>query len=520
MSSIVKKGRKSNLLKDVINNNIEDIPDAVCKIINKRGRKSKSNILDNINNMNDNINIINIENNKFVKFDNGFENNNTDIDKEEVENIDKPKLWLDKYKPKKISEIIGNKEEINKLREWLVNYNTSKYHTVIITGSHGIGKNIIVDLVLKDLNYQIKNINTTILKNKNIIFELIHSCTKVKNVYDYLNKKEKIKYAIVINDTESISLLSEKENILELFRLNTENKYFPIIFISNLQHSKLINNFKKMSLNINLVKPSIDEIKEYIKYICNNESIQIEDDRTYNNIILFSQYDIRRLLYILQDLYYTYNDKIITYKMFKEFKELSQKKNIDIELYSIAKQLLNKYKNINNCLELYESEKVLLPLTIYENYYKKIFKQKLNDKLLLSIMAEVSESVSIGNDIETNIYAEQNWYLQMIHGYYTCVNPSYIINKHNNKSNEHINYDVVFSADINKTSSKNINKKKNIYSLQLKFKNKCIDDILYINKIFYELNKTKKTDILEEIKNEYNLEDKNINIALKIDKTK
>ena len=493
------------------------IENTTPKILNKRGRKSKLNILSNINNTNDKMNIINIENNKSIEFDDEFDYD--EIDNINIEDMNKSKLWIDKYKPKKISDIIGNKDEINRLREWLLNYNTSKYHTVIITGSHGIGKDIIVNLVLKDLNYKIKNINTTILKNKNIIVELIHTCTKVKNVYDYLNKKEKINYAIVINDTESISLLSEKENILELFRLNSENKYFPIIFISNLQHSKLINNFKKMSLNINLVKPSINEIKEFMIYICKNENMYIDDDKTHNNIILFSQSDIRRLIFILQDLYYTYDNKLITYKMFKEFKELSQKKNIDIELYSIAKQLLDKYKNINNCLELYETEKVLLPLTIYENYYKKIFKQKLNDKLLLSIMSEVSESVSIGNDIETNIYAEQNWYLQMIHGYYTCANPSYIINKNNSKLNEHINYDVVFSADINKTSSKNINKKKNIYSLQLKFKNKCIDDILYINKIFYELNRKKKIDILDKIKNDYNLEDKNINIILKIDKT-
>lgn len=526
----------NNYLFKIMKNNFNI---RIMQEIKKRGRKPKltSDKIDNISNSNISDRI-NVENNKYIYIDDDDIVNNND------DKLEESHLWLDKYKPKYISEIIGHKDEINILKEWLINFESSKYNSVIISSKHGIGKTIIIELLLKELNYNIKYVNINLLKNKNIISELINTCyikkLTIKN--KFLNKKDEsiqvlsdvgklktnivnnsvnnivdIRYAIVINDTENLTLSSEKENIIKLLKLNTK-KIFPIIFISNLQHSKLINSLKKVSLNIILNKPKIDDMKILIKRICDNENLKIEN-KLYNNIITYCQFDIRRLIVILQDLFNTYGSNIITEEIFLNFIALSDKKNIGIELYTLTRELLNRYKNINHCLELYESEKVLLPLTIYENYYKKIFKQKIDNKKLLSIIADISNSISIGNEIETNIYSEQNWYLQIIHGFYTCVTTSYIINSIDNNINIPVSYDLIFSADLNKTSTKNINKKKNIFTLQNKFNNNCINDILYINKIFYELIKLKKNKILKDIKKSYNLIDKNILVALKIDKT-
>ena len=428
-------------------------------------------------------------------------------------------IWLNKYQPTSLNEIIGNKEQINKIKKWLLNYENSTNHATVISGGHGVGKNLIVKLALQETGYQIKNIYSTNLKNKNIVSEIIHSCAKTKNVYTSFDNSINKKYAIVIDDTESITLTSEKENLIELFKLNAQHKYFPLIFISNLQHSKLINNLKKMSLEITVYAPNIDQIKDYIIYICKKESMIITDDKIYHQIIKFCQSDLRRLIFVLQDLYYTYNHKAITSEMFKEYVQMSQKKDIDVGLYYAAKNLLDNYRNINECLQLYETEKVLLPLTIYENYYRKIFKQKLSHHQTLKIMSDLTNSVSIGDVIETNIYSDQNWFLQNIHGFYTCVDTSYTINQIDKQSKQKLDYDLVFSADLNKTSSKNINKKKNIITLQSKFKNKNIEDVLYINKILFELDKNKNVTLLKNLKEAYSLDNKNIQTALKIDKT-
>jgi len=500
-----KRGRKPKVIQDT---------DVVSKkkTNKEKTNKEKSKKIDN----NDFINTkIDIELSKELDLsignitDNALEN--TDI----ISNI-----WLNKYQPKTLNGIIGNRDQILKIKKWLSNYESSPFHAAVISGGHGIGKNLIVKLALSELGYQIKNMYSTSLKNKNIVSEIIHSCAKTKNVFTSFNQSNNQKYAIVIDDTESITLRSEKNNLLELFKFNAEHKYFPIIFISNLQHSKLINNLKKLSLEITLYPPQIEVLKDYITNICKKESMIITDIKIYYHIIKFCQSDIRRLLFVLQDLYYTYNKKPITIEMFKEYIQLSQKKDIDVGLYYAAKNLLDNYKNINDCIQLYDTVKVLLPLTIYENYYRKIFKQNMHPTNILKIMANLTNSVSIGDVIETNIYSDQNWYLQNIHGFYTCADTSYIINKTVETDNKQIlDYELVFSADLNKFSSKNINKKKNIVVLQSKFKNKNIDDILYINKIFFELERNKQTPIIKSLKESYNIDSKCIQIALKIDKT-
>jgi hypothetical protein len=289
--------------------------------------------------------------------------------------------------------------------------------------------------------------------------------------------------------------------------------------INRLFIDPFINNLKKVCLDITLYPPSHDELKNFMLSICLKENFKILDDKIYYNIIKFSQSDIRRLIFILQDLYYTYGKQNITYDMYKEYQQLSQKKDIDIGIYLAAKNLLDNYSTMNDCLLLYETEKVLLPLTIYENYYRKLFKQKLSNSTTLSTMAEVTNSISNGDVIETNIYSDQNWFLQNIHGFYTCVDTSYIMSLVEPQKKEKLDYNLVFSADFNKTSSKNINKKKNILFIQSKFKNKNINDVLYINKILYELEQIKQNNKLKAIKKAYNLDTKIIQVCLKIDKT-
>ena len=75
-------------------------------------------------------------------------------------------------------------------------------------------------------------------------------------------------------------------------------------------------------------------------------------------------------------------------------------------------------------------------------------------------LKNVTDSISKGDVIETNIYTDQNWFLHEIHGFYKCARTSYHINKHKPtfKKSSIPYYDMKFSSDLNQTSLKNINK--------------------------------------------------------------
>ena len=305
-----------------------------------------------------------------------------------------------------------------------------------------------------------------------------------------------------------------------MYKENNIKKYFPLIFITNTQHNKLICDIKKNSKTYNFVKPNNKNLFTLLEKIEKKENFKI-DRKAIDELFDFCQYDYRRFLIVLQDIYFTYNSKTIKAKKIKEFIENNNKKNQEISLFDATKYALEKYSNFNMLQELYLNEKVLLPLMIHENYLKFMFlnyKCKNND-IFMKIMKNVSDSISWGDVIETSIYTDQNWFLQEnIHAFYTTINTSYYLNKYNTTSK--LNSPLIsFSSDLNKTSLKNINR-KNILTLKKSIMNKNLDDLIFINKLITNLVVNKKFDEIKKIREEYNLSIKDIEIILKLNKMK
>jgi len=199
--------------------------------------------------------------------------------------------------------------------------------------------------------------------------------------------------------------------------------------------------------------------------------------------------------------------------MFEQYINDTCGKNQDIDLFTSARFLLTQYENIDKCMKLYEIEKVLLPLTIHQNYIKILLNNY--DDNTNKYIDIISDAFSTGDIIENYIYGEQNWDLQEVHGYYTCILPSYIMNK--NTSKKYVQLD--FSSDLNKTSIKNINK-KNIINASKCFNKMDIYDYININKIFMFLIMSEHIQKMIDMIKNYHPSMEDIESILKIDKMK
>jgi replication factor C subunit 1 len=434
-------------------------------------------------------------------------------------------LWINKYCPKNINQVIGNSNEINQFKKWITSINSHKNQSIIISGNQGIGKTLIIKLILEEFNYIVKIINPNEIKDHRCYDDLNDYYNfSMNSIYAKINfnNNQNKKIAIVFDETENITLTSEKKYIMDVYKENNKYKCFPLIFISNNQHSKLLYDLKKGCDEIIFKLPNNNELILLINNIIKNENIIINDNNIYDKIISFSQYDIRRLINILQELSFHIIDNIINNDIVDEFIEKSRYKNISIGLFDATFNILNNYLEYDKIIKLYESEKVLLPLMIQENYIKKMLsKSKNNINDIIDNIVNISDSISIGDNIETSIYTDQNWYLQNIHGFFTCVNTSYWINKYENKYTISHN-DIKFSADLNKTSLKNINR-KNINNLSKIITNKSIEEILMLNRICNSIldnpHKSSNQNLINILNGYKNISIKDIELCLKIDKT-
>ena len=432
-------------------------------------------------------------------------------------------LWVNKYRPTSLSQIVGHKLQIKKIKDWVNSLKLKqKNNAIIISGNHGIGKTLTVKLILEEIGYIVRIINPSEIKDFRNLDDFDEYYHQENSIISKLNfyKDKNNKIALIFDETENISLTSEKKYIMDIYKENNKTNSFPLVFISNNQHSKLLNDLKKNCEEIRFVSPSSVEIKALIKSISTQENFLIEDtEDIYDKIINFSQFDIRRLINILQELSF-HHKSITTLSSLDEFFKKSREKNIDVGLYEATEKILNKYLDYENIFKLYESEKVLLPLMIHEHYIKKVLnKSKQSWNKIIYSLVKISDSISRGDNIETSIYTDQNWYLQNIHGFYSCLNTSFWINRYNS------NYflpasKMKFSSDLNKTSLKNINR-KNIHNLSKIISNKSIEEIIFINQLANNFIKTgmekELITILQNYKKDITV--KELELFLKIDKT-
>ncbi len=461
--------------------------------------------------------------------------------------------WIDKYKPTKISELSTNIQAVNSIKTWLINYDKAKSEALskssgkekkkqnenpedqdeeqeqkskrgkksihkscmIVSGNHGIGKTITVNIILQELGYTVIYLDVNILKNSTNIEDTIKKLLRQTNILKLLEDKSKNKYAIVVDELEGISGSAEKTSLIALQRLNDQNWYCPVIFISNNQHNKFVSDIKKASLEIKMWPPFDSEIEKILLKISKAEGLQIKHKSVANKIIRHSQYDIRRLIYTLEDIKNAYGNNVILPETIEEYCSMSSKKDVDIDLYKATNELIYEYKTIDDCLRLFETEKVLLPLMIQQNYTATILANNKQEKRRQKVITKISDLLSTGDVIENYIYGDQNWEMEDIHGFYTCAATSYYLSE--NLGTTPIKPKLVFATDLNKTSIKRINK-KNIINADKCFNNMNIDDYVYLSKLVkHFISKNKIEECVKLLKN-YNIKLEHIESLLKIDK--
>lgn len=512
--------------------------------------------------------------------------------------------WLEKYRPRKSEDILGDKFYVKHINLFLDQFSeaniakakadaakplpkatkvagprgkkvaigskappvkkatTTKAKSLLmnpnlfIVGKNGVGKTMIVDILLQENGFEKISINlSNVVPTKKIkksqkgepvksqkaptgssrSVDIVYSSvagnrstqTKIdeNGVKTYLNYV-RTKSALVFDDISTISNPKEKESIKALIKMNNKYRKFPIIIISNTKHNRLVNEINKMvgynvmdtdgkinkaSNQIKMHPPDSHDLETFVKHICKTEKIQLVDDQEeerciFEEIILNSQRDIRKLVYSLEELKMLYEEDSgickLNHEKLKRYQESAKMKDIDPNIYEATDLLLNTYAGISESITLYSEERATIPLMVHENYPLNI---KLNYSGLsalkqMDLICEISKNISESDKIDGIIYSHQCWNLQSIHGFYGCVMPSYHINKIPNKSRIKEIDRYVYAQDYTKTSTRKINNKvirqsrENIY-----LKKMLTNDFLHITNILKKLLANQEYDVVLEI---------------------
>lgn len=214
-------------------------------------------------------------------------------------------------------------EEENNENSGKIKNNSIDKSCAIITGNHGVGKSAFVYTILEQKNYDIQVINFEKINQKKNINEFIERTMKGVDIYQsIINKKPTKEKAIVVDNVEIISSPNEKLFITNILKQNEIEWNFPIIFICNNKHNKLINFIKKSSYEIELFSPTVESLMNVVARICLHEKIIFTGEDLYRDLIEHSRRDLRLLLTNLQTIKQIFGKKYLVKKNFKNLLKL------------------------------------------------------------------------------------------------------------------------------------------------------------------------------------------------------
>ena len=190
--------------------------------------------------------------------------------------------YLEKYKPSNSSEIIGHKKIIEEvLKKWLINWNYESKKSLLLSGSCGIGKTLIIELLLKELHF-----NDTLFSGEDYDKNYIE--TFIQTPLTLFNNKKNILFIDNLNYYNNTDI--------SFFVSCIKKTKIPVLFISNDAYNQTIKPLINYCINVKLTNPNNNEIFYGIKKLI---KIQLKDNEIMD-LIQNSNNDIRNILIQLE----------------------------------------------------------------------------------------------------------------------------------------------------------------------------------------------------------------------------
>ena len=187
--------------------------------------------------------------------------------------------WIDKYKPKKLKEYLGNLSELVKIKDWLKHWNRKKSKSMIIFGPTGSGKTTLAYVVAKRFKYNVVELNSSDIRTAKHLkkFKLLAETDSpfTKNL-------------ILIDDIE----VSQDQGFIKFVGEILQSTQNPIILTCADKYERKVSTIKRKCSSIELQYPSKPELTTFLVSIIKKEK-RILNKKILNELLDNSKGDTR-----------------------------------------------------------------------------------------------------------------------------------------------------------------------------------------------------------------------------------
>uniref|UniRef100_A0A2S2NZI3 Replication factor C subunit 1 n=1 Tax=Schizaphis graminum TaxID=13262 RepID=A0A2S2NZI3_SCHGA len=366
-----------------------------------------------------------------------------------AENIES-KLWVEKYKPLTLKQIIGQtgeKSNVNKLVNWLKSWysnhgvgvnkkltrpspwakddNGAFFKAALLSGSPGVGKTTTAHLVCKELGFDIVEFNASDTRSKKQLQNHVSELLSSTSLSPFLGGKSVTKkHALLMDEVDGMAGNEDRGGVQELIIL-IKNAKCPVICMCNDRNHPKIRTLSNYCFDLRFHKPKLEQIKAAMMSICYKEKLKISPD-TLSSIIASTDNDIRLTLNHLSVVAAGKDNLNIN------------KKYIKMGPWDVVRKVFSaeehKSMNITDKCDLFFYDYNISPLFVQENYLAAVPhdvdgpKWKTFERYSLA-----ADSIRIGDIVSAKIRSTNNWSLLPAQAIFSSYCPGEFLRGHVSK---------------------------------------------------------------------------------------
>ena len=259
-------------------------------------------------------------------------------------------MLVDKYKPKKLEDVISQKSTIKSILDWLENWKSGK--ALMLYGPTGVGKNLIVELIAKEKGLNLLEINASDKRDAASVKRLIPA-TKDSSLFGGR--------LILIDEADNLSV-SDRGGSIEMIDI-IKNSVYPVILIAQNPYNKKLKTLRKYCELLKFRKVPKNILEKYLSDIAKNE-MKLSSD-VIREIADNADGDVRSAINDLEmrALGYREREKNIFETLQAIFKgdlkgalnaiNLSEK-NLDEIFWWVEQNITNEYTNIEDVANAFD----------------------------------------------------------------------------------------------------------------------------------------------------------------------
>jgi replication factor C large subunit len=206
-------------------------------------------------------------------------------------------LWVEKYRPKKIADVIGNEEAKTTFVEWLKNKRRMK-KAVLLYGPPGVGKTALVNAASNEFGFRIVEMNASDTRTEKAINKVAKPATSFVALDKFSTESKG--NLLFLDEVDGIAGNEDRGGVGAIVKIVEESRV-PVIMAANDPDLEKLRPLKKVCVLIRFQQVRIPLIIRMLRRICLLEHVEAEFE-ALERIAQNSRGDVRSAINDLQSL--------------------------------------------------------------------------------------------------------------------------------------------------------------------------------------------------------------------------